>query len=128
MSQIFFFTITHKFPSLNDVIGLAKKHWAQYYRLKKAETSLVAEYVRSLAAAGDFPCDTMDQVSIDFLFFEKAGGRVRDWDNVTFAKKFILDGLVEAGAIHDDSPRHILNITERVRYSDEYAVKIAITV
>ena len=38
----------------------------------------------------------------------------RDADNVGFARKFVLDGLVAAGVIKDDSRRYVLSCPDRV--------------
>ena len=128
MNHVFTFTVTHKFPSLNEAIAAAKKHWAVYAKMKKENTSLVAEYVRSLRGSSDFPLGVFNQVSLRLMFQERARGRLRDWDNITFAKKFILDGLVVAGVIPDDSPKHITDIHETVFYGDEYSVMVSIGV
>jgi Holliday junction resolvase RusA-like endonuclease len=119
-------TLSHKFPSLNEAIAAAKKHWASYYKMKKEHTGFVSDYVRLLRNMGGFPQEILDHVSLYIVFQEKVKGRLRDWDNITFAKKFILDGLVDAGVIHDDSPKHIVSITEKVFYGDEHTVTVRI--
>lgn len=43
----------------------------------------------------------------------------RDHDNVAAGKKFILDGLVEAGIIKNDSPAFVRDMTDRFRVSRE---------
>lgn len=45
--------------------------------------------------------------------------RRRDMDNVAFAKKFILDGLVRAGVIRDDTPRYIAGLSDRFAYDKQ---------
>jgi hypothetical protein len=37
---------------------------------------------------------------------------MEDHDNISFAKKFILDGIKESHAIQDDSPKFINNFTD----------------
>lgn len=122
------FTITHKFPSLNDTIAAAKKHWAAYSRLKRENTDLVARYASSPSLV---PRDSrvpfpFERVNIKLTFFERGHGHLRDWDNVTFAKKFILDGLVQAEIIRDDSPKYIESVSEKVIYLEDYGVKVEI--
>ena len=128
MTRMLTFTVTHKFPSLNEAIAEAKKHWSLYARMKRANTNLVADYIRSLRRAGNFPLEVFDKASVYMIFEERAKGKLRDWDNITFAKKFILDGMVEACIIPDDSPKHIVSLTERVFYGDEYSVMVRIEV
>lgn len=36
----------------------------------------------------------------------------KDLDNVCFAKKFILDGLVRAGILYDDSQKYVRGFTD----------------
>lgn len=46
----------------------------------------------------------------------------RDLDNICFAKKFILDALVEAGVLKDDNRKIITNFTDSFKYADESKV------
>jgi len=121
---LYTFTITHKFPSLNEVISAAKKHWAVYAKMKREETALVLKYVQSMMRMG---MPKFNHLQIRLVFYEKMGGRARDWDNITAAKKFILDGLVAGGCIADDSPKHIDAVYEQVIYSDDYCVRVELT-
>lgn len=42
--------------------------------------------------------------------------RRRDLDNVAFAKKFIQDGLVKAGILHNDSHHEIIGFSDSFDY------------
>lgn len=46
----------------------------------------------------------------------------RDLDNVCFAKKFILDALVEAEVLKDDNRRIVTNFTDSFKYADKSKV------
>lgn len=46
----------------------------------------------------------------------------RDLDNVCFAKKFILDALVEAGVLADDNRKIVTNFTDSFEYADKSKV------
>lgn len=48
----------------------------------------------------------------------------RDLDNICFAKKFILDALVEAGVLQDDNRRIVTNFTDSFEYADKSSVKV----
>ncbi len=50
------------------------------------------------------------RVWLDFKWYEK--NRRRDFDNICFAKKFILDSLVTTGIIEADSWRGIKGFTD----------------
>lgn len=46
----------------------------------------------------------------------------RDLDNICFAKKFILDALVQAGVLKDDNRRMVVNFEDRFKYADKSKV------
>lgn len=55
-------------------------------------------------------------VYISFTWFEES--RRRDPDNVVFAKKFILDGMVKAGIIPDDNYKWVVGFEDVVLYGE----------
>lgn len=46
----------------------------------------------------------------------------RDLDNICFAKKFILDALVQAGVLQDDNRKIVTNFTDSFEYADKSEV------
>ena len=46
----------------------------------------------------------------------------RDLDNICFAKKFILDALVQAKVLKDDNRKIVTNFTDNFKYSDKSKV------
>lgn len=46
----------------------------------------------------------------------------RDLDNICFAKKFILDALVQAGVLQDDNRKIVTNFTDSFEYSNSSKV------
>ncbi len=46
----------------------------------------------------------------------------RDLDNICFAKKFILDALVQAGVLADDNRKIVTNFTDSFKYADKSKV------
>lgn len=46
----------------------------------------------------------------------------RDLDNICFAKKFILDALVQAGVLQDDNRKIVTNFTDSFEYADKSKV------
>lgn len=46
----------------------------------------------------------------------------RDLDNICFAKKFILDALVQAKVLKDDNRRIVTNFTDSFEYADKSKV------
>ena len=48
--------------------------------------------------------------------------RRRDLDNICFAKKFILDSLVELGILKDDNRKMVCGFEDRFKYADKSKV------
>jgi hypothetical protein len=87
------FTIPGELPNLNDVINKSKIHWAAYSKIKKDATMLVRY------AANKLPV-YKNKIFLDITYYVR--NKRKDMDNIAFAKKFILDGLVEAKKIKND--------------------------
>ena len=53
-------------------------------------------------------------VKMHFTWYMKQSknGKTKDPDNVAFAKKFLLDGIVKAGILRDDSIKQIKGFTD----------------
>lgn len=93
-------TILGEFPDLNSIIDASKQHWAKYHVFKKQYT----DYVTMIAKTHLQPV-TKYPVSIQTTWY--CPTRRKDPDNVAAGKKFILDGLVEAGILKGDAWKHI---------------------
>ena len=92
--------IPGRFPSLNDYIDAERRNKHIAAKIKRDETQRVAD----LAANSDM--QTFDNpVMVRFVWIEPNSRR--DADNVAFAKKFIIDGLVNAGILKGDSRKYV---------------------
>ena len=89
------------FPSLNEWIEYAKRHPGKYSRKKRSETVRVMWIAKAQKLT-----HCTRPVTLNFHFCEP--NKRRDMDNIAAgAIKPILDGLVEAGVLTDDSQKHI---------------------
>lgn len=86
--------IPGRMPGLNDYSDAERKHRQLAAKMKAAETNLVALCARSLPVFHH---------PIHLTIVYREPNRKRDKDNIAFAKKFILDGLVMAGKIPNDT-------------------------
>jgi hypothetical protein len=87
--------VEYRFPSLNETVAAAKKHWSVYSKEKELMTQLVC------VAAMRQGIQSVERAKIGFTWYEK--DRRRDPDNISGAgKKPILDGLVRAGVLPND--------------------------
>ena len=113
IKQSFFVPV--RFPSWNvliDAAGIRRGKWSKYWSLKQTLTTQVTEY----AYLAFLRC--MKRVDVAIFTYHEPNRR-RDKDNVGAAKKFILDGLVKAGVLIDDSPRYVKMLVDRFVYPDE---------
>lgn len=102
-------TIEGGFPSLNDYIRAVNSNRFKGNAMKQECTSIAAWAAR----AARMPRFTRP-VTVRFTWVER--NRRRDIDNVAFAKKFVLDGLVAAGVIGNDTPQYVTGFEDRFEY------------
>lgn len=99
------FTIHGSLPGLNDMISAARTHWSASASQKKNATEACAEAAQHLDRI-------KPPVTVRIVWFEPNDRR--DVDNVVAATKFVLDGLVMAGKLINDSRKQITGITHAV--------------
>lgn len=90
--------------TLNEYIDAERKNKYIASKIKKSNTQRVLSIVRGLK---------LEPVLYDVHFNWQKPNNRQDHDNIAFAKKFILDGLVLAGVIPNDNPRYINNFTDK---------------
>lgn len=93
------------FPSLNDYIAKERIHRLAGAKMKEEQTDRVIWQVKKMPKF-------KKPVTFQFTWHEK--DRKRDPDNIIFAKKFILDGLKEAGIIPQDSQKYVMGFRESI--------------
>lgn len=109
-------TIKHKFPDYNTFIRSGGKY--AMHQIAQTTVDMVsweckAQKIRPVKAA-----------HISFKWIEK--NRLRDKDNIAFAKKFILDGLQRAGVLTNDGWNQILSLHDEFETGKEYGVIVTI--
>lgn len=106
-----------KLPSLNEYINLcrADKYGAAAYK-KKIEQQIAL-------FTGRLP-RFEKPVEIHFHWVEE--NKRRDYDNVCFAKKFILDALVKQGKLKDDNRKCVAAFRDTFGYGEKAEVILTI--
>lgn len=74
--------------------------------MKHHNENIVKNYIRMQIPDVHFE----EPVKLSFRWYEP--NRKRDLDNICFAKKFILDALVQAGTLKTDSWRGVVGFTD----------------
>lgn len=107
------YVIEMKLPSLNDYIDVCRgnKYYANSYKARiESEIGLFLMKMPKWD----------NSIKIHFTWVEKA--KKRDYDNIAFAKKFILDAMVKKGKLKDDNRKYVVGFTDSFEYGDEYKV------
>ncbi len=91
------------FPTLNEYIQVERGNRFASAKMKKTYTDMVVYQTIGKKWEG----------GLADVIIEWRTSRRADHDNVAFAKKFILDGLVKARVIGNDNPKHIRNFTDK---------------
>lgn len=94
-----------EYPSLNEYIQAERSNRYKGAKLKKDYTEatqmMVARYRGAVTRKAD-------------IHFEWHTSRRVDPDNLDFARKFVLDGLVRAGVLIDDNQKYIGRLSSEV--------------
>lgn len=109
--------IPYKFPSLNQYIYECRKNRYAGAHMKSQIEDDIGWHIESLP-------EFRHPVKIHFLWVEK--NRKRDWDNVCYAKKFILDAMVKHHKLMNDNRRHVTSFTDEFAEGDDHKVILTI--
>lgn len=105
--------IPMKLPSLNQYINECRKNKFAGAKMKKQIEDDIGWYINKLPKYEN-------PVQIHFHWIEE--NKKRDLDNVSFAKKFILDSLVKAGKLKDDNRNCVTGFIDTFEYAKESKV------
>ena len=109
--------IPYKFPSLNQYINECRKNKFAGAKMKKQIQLDISWHIARLPRFEN-------PVRINFTWIEE--NKRRDLDNVAFAKKFILDSLVENGKLKDDNRRFVTAFSDSFKYEKRARVLLEI--
>lgn len=107
-----------KYITLNEYVNKCRRNKYEAADYKKKIEYQTRMFITSLPTF-------KKRVSIDFLWVEV--NKRRDPDNIAFAKKFILDSLVESGKLKNDTQQYIKGFSDRFEQGDENKVILRIT-
>lgn len=98
--------IKGRLDGLNEIIEANRTNKYKGANVKKQNEAIVIYYARfcGLKPIKDYP------LKVIINWYEK--NRLRDWDNVMSAKKFIFDALQKGGYLKGDGQRYIAQIEE----------------
>lgn len=99
------FIIPCQLFDLNTYIDIERTNRFSAAKSKRKQTQLISLFCKKL----DLPKDT--QFDVECIWTTK--DKRKDSDNVFFAVKFILDGVVTSGQLQGDGYRYIRNISHK---------------
>lgn len=102
-----------RLPSLNEYIDVCRSNRFQAAKFKRNVEANIGFYLRKLPKF-ERP------VKIHFHWIEQ--NRRRDYDNIAFAKKFVLDSMVKLGKLKDDNRRHVIGFSDTFEVGDRAKV------
>lgn len=102
------FTIKGSLAGLNELIAANRKCWATGNKLKRKNMDMVKAAIYEEGLKG-YKC--REPVGINFYWYEK--NQKRDKDNISSAKKYILDAMIEAGLIRNDGWKNVEGFKDR---------------
>lgn len=106
-----------KLPSLNDYIKACRANKFGANSLKQKLEKQIGQYITPLPLF-DKP------IRLSFLWVEE--NKRRDYDNIAFSKKFILDSLQKNGKLPNDNRKWVKGFTDDFQYGD--SAKVIITI
>ena len=104
--ELYKVTIPGKLPCLNDYTAACNNHWSNGYRLKRdTEEFLMWQYLSQLPRGLK-----MKYVHLSVKWIEP--NKKRDYDNICFAKKYLLDALQKSGFLENDNRKFVDGFTD----------------
>jgi len=117
----FCFSITVKLPNLNEYILAERTNRYVAAEMKKKYTGICKMF--ALPLRGKLNKDKQHSLAIGWNLENKKV----DPDNICFAQKFILDGLVSAGVLANDGANQIGSIHHNFTYGGKYCINVMLT-
>lgn len=109
--------IPYKFPSLNDYTNACRTNYRVGAGMKKKIQKDISFFIKDLPRF-DKP------IIIHFTWIED--NKRRDYDNIAFAKKFILDAMQEQGKLKNDNRKFVVGFSDDFDYDTEARVVLRI--
>lgn len=110
-----------KLPSLNDYINICRRNKFEASNFKRGiENDIIWSIRKAKLPTIEKP------VKITYKWIER--NKKRDIDNVSSAKKYILDALVKANVLHNDSPKYVVDHCDIFDYDKLHGDKVIVEI
>ena len=112
-------TIPGEFPTLNSVLAATKRHWSLYSTTKRQMTTKASYIAKRNLRPIDGP--------VDLEFEWTAKSKRIDPDNISHGAKYVIDGLVQAGILSDDSRKVVRSLSHTFPPPDRKHPRVVVT-
>lgn len=112
------FLIRGRLSGLNEYTKACRGNAYGANNLKKANQEIVRNALQDALRHGFL--HRMDKYPVQLRIVWYEPNSRRDIDNITFAKKFILDAMVEMGVIKNDSQKYVSSMSDTVRIDKNF--------
>ena len=109
--------IPYKFPSFNEYVNACRKNRYAGANMKSKVEDDISYFINSLPKFEK-------PIRIHFIWIE--GNKKRDYDDICYAKKFVLDAMVKAGKLKDDNRKFVNGFQDDFFYAKETKVILEI--
>ena len=110
-------TIIYKFTALNEYTNSSRANKYLSGKIKKRETEIARLHFINTP-----PIKTPCKLKFTWIMKSKR----MDLDNRAFSRKFILDGMVKANVIPDDSLKYVIGFQDEYEIGAEDGVRIEV--
>ena len=114
------FEINERLPGLNEYTGACRNNKYIGAKMKQDIENTIWIYIKQQMKSTKID----SPVKINFKWIED--NKKRDLDNICFAKKFILDALVKANVLRNDTQNFVKGFTDTFEYSNKNSVIVEI--
>jgi Holliday junction resolvase RusA-like endonuclease len=114
------FEINERLPGLNEYTGACRNNKYIGAKMKQDIENTIWIYIKQQMKSTKID----SPVKINFKWIEDS--KKRDLDNICFAKKFILDALVKANVLRNDTQNFVKGFTDTFEYSNKNSVIVEI--
>lgn len=105
--------IPYNFCCLNEYINAERTNRYAAAKIKQKETQIAAFH---LLKHKNTLSNLKKPLKLNFTWF--VANKKKDLDNMSFSKKFILDGMVECGILENDGQKHVNSFSDIIFYTN----------
>jgi len=120
MEDVFTFTVDTKLCTLNQYIDAERSNKFKAAKIKSGCTFLCSN------AAMPLRKKVNPERRYHFLFEWFVKNKKEDPDNISFAQKFIFDGLVKAGVLANDGHKNVASISHQFIIDKKEGVRVTL--